>query len=58
MLYLHRKHKFLKIEIGGFKLELGTSRTSRSLVKLLGSTINHNLTFDIHVSNIKYLQHC
>ena len=40
------KHKLLKIEIEGFQLE------SAKLVNLLGITINHNLTFDTHVSNI------
>ena len=40
------KHKLLKIEIEGFQLE------SAKLVNLLGITIDHNLTFDTHVSNI------
>ena len=36
----------LKIGIEGFQLEPAKS------VKLLGITIDHNLTFDTHVSNI------
>ena len=40
------KHKPLKIEIEGFQLESDKS------VNLLGITIDHNLTFDMHVSNI------
>ena len=40
------KHKSLKIEIKGIKL--GTAKS----VKLLGLTIDHNLTFDTHASNI------
>ena len=40
------KCKPLKIEIEGFKLESGES------VKLLGLTIDHNLTFHTHASNI------
>ena len=40
------KHKLLKIEIEGFQPE------SAKLVNLLGITIDHNLTFDTHVSNI------
>ena len=40
------KHKPLKIEIEGFQLESAKS------VNLLGITIDHNLTFDTHVSNI------
>ena len=40
------KHKPLKIEIEGFQLEPAKS------VKLLGITIDRNLTFDTHVSNI------
>ena len=40
------KHKPLKIEIKGFRLESGKS------VNLLGITIDHNSTFDTHVSNI------
>ena len=43
---LRGKHKPLKIEIEGFQLESAKS------VKLSGITIDHNLTFDIHVSNI------
>ena len=40
------KHKSLKIEIEGFQLKSAKS------VNLLGVTIDHNLTFDTHVSNI------
>ena len=40
------KHKPLKTEIEGFQLESAKS------VNLLGITIDHNLTFDTHVSNI------
>ena len=40
------KHKPLKTEIDGFQLESAKS------VNLLGITIDHNLTFDTHVSNI------
>ena len=40
------KHKPLKIEIEGFPLEPARS------VSLLGITIDHNLTFDTHISNI------
>ena len=40
------KHKPLKIEIEGFQLQSAKS------VNLLGITIDHNLTFDMHVSNI------
>ena len=40
------KHKPLKIEIEGFQLESAKS------VNLLGITIDHNLTFDTHASNI------
>ena len=40
------KHKSLKIEIEGFQLESAKS------VNLLGITIDCNLTFDTHVSNI------
>ena len=40
------KHKPLKIEIEGFQLESAKS------VNLLGITIDHNLTFDTHISNI------
>ena len=43
---LHSKHKPLKIEIEGFQLESAKS------VNLLGITIDHNLTFATHVSNI------
>ena len=39
------KHKPLKIEIEGFQLESAKSN-------LLGITIYHNLTFDMHISNI------
>ena len=38
------KHKPLKIEIEGFQLESAKS------VKLLEITIDHNLTFDVHLS--------
>ena len=44
---LHTSH--LKIEIGGFKLELATSRTSISQFKLLGLTIDHNLNLSFPV---------
>ena len=40
------KHKPLKIEIEGFQLESAKS------VNLLEITIDHNLTFETHVSNI------
>ena len=40
------KLKLLKIEIEVFRLESANS------VNLLGITIDHNLTFDTHVSNI------
>ena len=40
------KHKLLKTEIEGFQLESAKSDN------LLGITIDHNLTFDTHVSNI------
>ena len=40
------KHKSLKIEIEGFQLESTKSNN------LLGITIDYNLTFDTHVSNI------
>ena len=40
------KHKPLKIGVEEFKLE------SDKLVNLLGITIDHNLTFDTHVSKI------
>ena len=40
------KHKALKIEIEGFRLESAKS------VNLLGIIIDNNLTFDTHVSNI------
>ena len=40
------KHKPLKIEIEGFQLQ------SAKPVKLLEITIDHNLTFDTHISNI------
>ena len=40
------KHKLLKIEIEGFQLELAKS------VNLLGITIDNNLTFHAHISNI------
>ena len=40
------KHESLKIEIKEIKLESAKS------VKLLGVTIDHNLTFDAHVLNI------
>ena len=40
------KHKPLKTEIEGFQIESAKS------VNLLGITIDHNLTFDTHVSNI------
>ena len=40
------KYKSLKIEIKGIKL--GTAKS----VKLLGLTIDHNLTVDTHASNI------
>ena len=56
VLYLHGKHKPLKIGIGRLKLESTKSRTSRSLVKPLELTIDYNLTFNTHVSNIKGLQ--
>ena len=40
------KHKPFTTEIEGFQLESAKS------VKLLGIIIDHNLTFDMHVSNI------
>ena len=40
------KDKPLKIEIETFQLESAKS------VNLLGITIDHNLTFDTHISNI------
>ena len=40
------KHKSLKIEIEGFQLE------SAKPVNLLGISIDYNLTFDTHISNI------
>ena len=40
------KHKSLKIEIEGFQLESAKSNN------LLGITIDYNLTFDTHASNI------
>ena len=40
------KHKPLKIEIEGFQLKLAKS------VNLLGLTIDNNLTFHAHISNI------
>ena len=40
------KHKPFKIKIDGFQLESAKS------VNLLGINIDHNLTFDTHVSNI------
>ena len=40
------KHKALKVEIEGFQLE------SHAWVNLLGITIDDNVTFDTHVSNI------
>ena len=43
---VNTKHKPLKIEIEGFQLESAAS------VNLFGITIDHNLTFDTHVSNI------
>ena len=52
VLYLHGKHKHLKIQIGRFKLESAKSTTS----KCLGLTNDHDLTFNTHVSNIKYLK--
>ena len=39
-------HKPLKLEIEGFQL------TSAKSVNLLGITIDHNLTFNTHISNI------
>ena len=56
VLYLHGKHKPLKLDFGGFKLQSGKSGASRCLVKLLRLTIDHNLTFNSRVSNINYLQ--
>ena len=43
---LLRKHKPLKTEIEEFQLQPAKS------VNLLGIIIDHNLTFDTHVSNI------
>ena len=40
------KQKPLKIEIEGFQLESAKS------VNVLGIAIDHNLTFDTHISNI------
>ena len=40
------KHKPLKIKFERFQLESAKS------INLLGITIDHNLTFDTHVSNI------
>ena len=40
------EYKPLKIKIERFKLE------SAKLVKLLGITIDYNLTFDTHISNV------
>ena len=40
------RRKSLKIEIEGFKLE------SEKYVKLLGLTIDHNMTFHTHIPNI------
>ena len=44
------KHKSLKIEIERFKLK------SAKLVKILGLTMDDNLKFDKHVTNIKYFK--